>query len=234
MNPALPTTSRGLIPRRLWIAIGLLTLFASASVSLAQATQPAVPVSQVPQLARDPDEIHRAATTLPTEGSAAVAPRSPLMETGRVVLALGAVIGVILGLKFGAAKIFGIRAMGPGTNKGVRVLSRTMMGPKQQLVLLQVGRRLILVADSAGTVSQVCEISDPDEVAELAAQGTGSAAAAARASFNRELERRETQYDDEEDAAAPPLEPAEPAPDSRELAGLTDRIRRLSNQFSPG
>lgn len=92
----------------------------------------------------------------------------------RVGMALAGVVGLILILKYGAGTMLGVKAAGPRANKGVRVLSRTTMGPRQQLVLLQVGRKLVLVADSGGTVSTVTEIVDPDEVAELAGQAIGA------------------------------------------------------------
>lgn len=94
-------------------------------------------------------------------------------EIVRLGMGLAVVLGVILAMRYGAAKWLGLKGAGPMGNKGVRVLSRTLMGPRQQLVLLQVGRRLVLVCDSAGRVSAVTEVTDPDEVAELTAQAMG-------------------------------------------------------------
>lgn len=141
----------------------------AASVGAVPTSQPVAP----PVVA---NEIRRFRTE-PVEGEAAPADGTKLggaaWETLRVILGLGAVLGLIIGMKMGAGKILGIRGAGANANRGVRVLSRTMMGPRQQLVLLQVGRKLVLVSDSSGQVSTVTEVTDPDEVAELAAQALG-------------------------------------------------------------
>ncbi len=56
---------------------------------------------------------------------------------------------------------------GPKANPAIKMLSRSILSPKQQLMLLQVGKRLIVVGDSGGNMNALCEISDPDEVAAL-------------------------------------------------------------------
>ncbi|MFN4242042.1 MAG: FliO/MopB family protein [Tepidisphaerales bacterium] len=100
------------------------------------------------------------------------------VEVLRLLAGLGLVVGLILALKYGASKWLGVRGWSAGENRGIRVLSRTLMGPRQQLVLVQVGRKLVLLSDSAGQVTSVTEVTDPDEVAELAAQAMGRSAEA--------------------------------------------------------
>lgn len=149
-----------------------------ATVEVAEAASVgAVPTSQPVAPPVVANEIRRFRAE-PVEGEAAPAGEGTRLggaawETLRVILGLGAVLGLIIGMKMGAGKILGIRGAGANANRGVRVLSRTMMGPRQQLVLLQVGRKLVLVSDSGGQVSTVTEVTDPDEVAELAAQALG-------------------------------------------------------------
>ena len=42
------------------------------------------------------------------------------------------------------------------------------MSPKQQVLLLQVGRRVVVIGDGGGAgMRPLCEITDPDEVAAL-------------------------------------------------------------------
>ena len=96
------------------------------------------------------------------------APRkaSPSMmpDLGRLVLALGIVIGLILSLR----KLFGRFVQQPGQSPGVvKLISRTAIAPRQQIVLIQIGKRVVALSDSAGAVTRICEITDADEIAGL-------------------------------------------------------------------
>jgi flagellar biogenesis protein FliO len=98
----------------------------------------------------------------------------PPADTGgfgaaRVAMALGAVIALILLMRWVARRFFG--AAGPGrSTRAVQVLSRSPVTPRQQLVVLRVGRRLLVVADGGAQMSTLTEITDPDEVASLIGQ----------------------------------------------------------------
>jgi flagellar biogenesis protein FliO len=151
------------------------------------------------------------------------------VEIGRVIGSLAIVLVVIVGLKYLATHVLGMKAAGPGSNRGVRVLSRTVMAPKQQLVLLQVGRKLVLVADCGGRVSTLTEITDPDEVAELAAQASGQALRVER--FTSALTRRASEFDEYEEQQSGYELTAEPEPG---LAELSDRVRTISRRFAHG
>jgi flagellar biogenesis protein FliO len=165
-------------------------------------------------------------------------------ETLRVILGLGVVLGLIVGMKMGAGKLLGLKGVGTRANRGVRVLSRTVMGHRQQLVLLQVGRKLVLVSDSGGQVSTVTEVTDPDEVAELAAQALGGSedgVVGFGSSLGRQLRRvrtagAEVLEDGEEWVSLPEdrasVSRAESLPAEVDLSGLSERVRLLGRQFS--
>ena len=57
-----------------------------------------------------------------------------------------------------------------GATTAVQLLSRTVLSPKQHVMLLRVGRRLVVIGDSGGQMSALSEITDPDEVAALVGQ----------------------------------------------------------------
>lgn len=171
-------------------------------------------------------------------------------ETLRVVIALGLVLALIVGLKVVAGKVLGIRTGAGGPNRGVRVLSRTVVSPKQQLLLIQAGRRLILVSESAGQLTTLTEFTDPDEVAELSAQALGTAknvgggGGVAGGGFGSLLGKRARDYDDFEDDMIPDSPAAVPArrteedPEDRattsnpELESLADRIKALNRRLA--
>lgn len=68
----------------------------------------------------------------------------------------------------------------------VRVMGRTVVGPRQSLVLLSVGQHVVLVGVSPDRIDRVCEIADADEVASLTAQ---SSAGSSHGRFSSWLDR---------------------------------------------
>jgi len=81
---------------------------------------------------------------------------------------LGA-LAVVAGLIF-AARWFLRRwgASGPAGQAGpMEVLARASVAPRQQLLLVRLGKRLVLIGAGGGTMSTLAEVSDQAEVDEL-------------------------------------------------------------------
>jgi len=139
----------------------------------------------------------------------------------------------------GMGRFFFPSATSRGQSRVVEVLSRSPLAPKQQVMLLRVGRRVIVVGDSGTQMNTLCEISDPDEVAGLVGQlrEEKTAAAAAFSSlfgrFNRRFGSDEERI--EADAASELRDEPEEALASSpqgELDGLRERVRMLAEQFA--
>jgi flagellar protein FliO/FliZ len=159
----------------------------------------------------------------------------------RMLLGLIAVIGVILLLRWGASRM----ALVPGTNRSgaVKVLSRSVVSPRQQVLVLQVGRRLVIVGDSAGQMHPLCEITDPDEVAAMIGGSRREATAVAERNpksftslFTRAAEPFETAGSDVPALAtttAEPMQNIEPVreADNEDVGSLLDKVRVLRQQF---
>ena len=165
-------------------------------------------------------------------------PKAPSMDYQRVVFALVAVIALIFILR-SLGKMFFPSGTSRGQSRVVEVLSRSPLAPKQQVMLLRVGRRVIVVGDSGAQMNTLCEISDPDEVAGLVGQlrEEKTAAAAAFTSLFGRFNRRFTEDEDriESDAASELRDEAEEPPASSpqgELDGLRERVRLLAEQFA--
>lgn len=85
---------------------------------------------------------------------------------------------IVLGLFFGT--IWFYRRAGLQASSGnlpgqvVQILGRTAMGPRQQLMLVQFGSKLVLVSHVQGEIKPLSEITDPAEVKQLAALCTHS------------------------------------------------------------
>jgi flagellar biogenesis protein FliO len=158
-------------------------------------------------------------------------------DTRRVALSLAGVISLILILKMVARKVFPQAGSG-NASSATRVLSRTLIAPKQQVILLQVGKRIVVVGDCGTQLNALTEISDPDEVASLVGQiELDKSSASISRKFGGLFQRASKPFEDEtwnstaavSDMPAPPHEAT-----SGDLVGLSEKIRLLSSQFRRG
>jgi flagellar biogenesis protein FliO len=213
----LGTPSRGRLFCR---TFALLAVLFFVQLTSAQTTQPAS--------VYDGQPLKRAKAQT---GTAAQTPPASDFDWQRLLLAMGIVLGLIFLLKFVVSRMYpGVSAV-KGT-RVVRVLSRSPIAPKQQVLLLQVGRRVVVVADSAGQLATVSEITDPDEVASLIGQIENTEIAAPLKPFSRLFSRAREEYE-----PAPPVSSSEPTPGEpdqeieqaqSEISGLIDRMRALT------
>jgi ArsR family metal-binding transcriptional regulator len=131
-----------------------------------------------------------------------------------------------------------------GRNRGlVRVLARSSIAPRQQIVLVEVGARVLVLGDSAGQLSSLAQITDPDEVAQLlgrieSTQSAPPTRTAFASLFGRETEKfgPESVHRDLPEASETPVEQpdaAEPQVDqaSAELGTLLEKVRMLKRQM---
>jgi flagellar biogenesis protein FliO len=157
----------------------------------------------------------------------------------RVVCALGAVIFIIVLMKKLATRSGWFGPM-PKAGRLVRVISRSPLAPKQHVVLLQVGKRLIVVGDSAGSLTALAQITEPDEVAALVGEAASAKSAApVAAGFAGMFKRANRPFDadvtaDEMPALARAPEPrAEEEPPVEDVGGLLEAVRSMRRQFNP-
>jgi flagellar biogenesis protein FliO len=158
-------------------------------------------------------------------------------DATRVLLALIAVVALILVLMAAAKRIF------PGAapiraNAAVKILARCPVSPKQHLLVIQFGKRLVLVGDTGSNLNPLCEISDPDEAAGILAQARDESMTAAkrfdsffglaRKSFTDTPAQPEEQFDDSHEL---PTEDPSLEATRKELAGLSDKVRDVARQL---
>lgn len=149
----------------------------------------------------------------------------------RMIVALAVILGLIFALRF-VVRRFVPSTVVSGASGAVRVLSRSAIGPRQHVVLLQVGRRVIVVGDSAGTIKPLGEITDPDEVATLVGRFDAEAGTPIRKPFSALFGRAKQSFGE----AAAGNSGHDSVPDSvsetrEELTGLLDRVKSISRQF---
>ena len=135
--------------------------------------------------------------------------------------ALGLVLG-LMGVVFFLLKRW-VPSAKLGHGGAVRVVGRTVLGPKQSAVLLHLGHRIVLVGVSPDRVDRVCEIDGAEEVAAILAQ---SGFALGQSRFSTWLDRETAQF-----AAESRKDPAFDAVSSHEvgasksLSGLLHTLR---------
>ena len=85
-----------------------------------------------------------------------------------------------------------------GSN-ALRVVARTSVTSKHHLALIQLGRRFVLVSVSGDRMSRVCEVTEAQEVAEVAAQ-TGAVLQGRLNEFDNLLAQEAADYLEDHDA----------------------------------
>ena len=232
-----------------------------AAAGVAPAPRPAAPPTTAPHsdvgqrvIRRDPGRTTTgpttaAASTQPASAAAPVASVAPKLELPKVAGALAVVLGLAFVLRAVLRRVFPA-VSSAGATHAIQVLSRTVLAPRQQLMLVRVGRRLVVVGDSGGQMTALSEITDPDEVASLVGQVKDEKLSAAGATFGGLLGRvrgmdvatdvppREA-VNDEPGALNPGVRPngedeeedAEISSTRRELDGLLEKVRLISHQF---
>ena len=135
-----------------------------------------------------------------TASGAARAKPTPGFDPARVVGALVLVVVLILLIRWGARRFFGA-AGATRSSRIVQVLCRSPLTPRQQLVVLRVGRRLLVVADGGGQMNTLSEITDPDEVAALMGQVQDDHTARATRSFGKLFGNVRGKYEETTDEA---------------------------------
>ena len=153
------------------------------------------------------------------------------MDTDRVIIAflivLMGLLAVVLALV--AVVFWAVRRWVPAARAvdgGVlRVVGRASVAPKHHVSLVQLGRRFVMIGVSPDRLSTLCEVSDPEEVAELA---TRLAARTGRGedAFDEQLFREVASY------AEPPEEVVDDIPRNargawRHRRPLTDLLGKL-------
>jgi flagellar biogenesis protein FliO len=153
---------------------------------------------------------------------------------------LGAVVSLIFAFKWGARR-FMAGSVASGHSRAVQVISRTIVSPKQQLMLVKVGRRLVLVANTGAGMNAICEIRDEQEVADLLGQVSAERGDSVSRAFGSLFRKEEGKFSSPaDDLADQPIRPDAPVESQDaaaidgtrdELRGLMEKVRLVSKQF---
>ena len=106
--------------------------------------------------------------------SPAAAPSATGPSVTRIAGSLAVVAGLIVAVGYGYRRLSASTATGGGA--AVTLVSRTVLTPKHQVMVLRVGGRLVVVGDAGHGMQPLCEVTDPAEVKRvLVAAGVADA-----------------------------------------------------------
>jgi len=232
-----PPSPAGLI---LSLYLSILTCFAGVAAAAPPAAAPAHPSSIESQ------PIRRAATNdSPQTTDAPDTDHSGNFELPRVAGALAIVLALIFILRWGGLRIFN-SPTSQKSSRSVQVLSRSVLAPRQHILLVQVGKRVLVVGDSGGQMSSLCQITDANEIAALVGQirdeKLSPATGAFKSIFRRQkpdeptaAEMRDDWTESNVDVPAGEQSEEQDLSETRsELSGLMDKVRLLSKQLKNG
>lgn len=182
---------------------------ASSAPSAAHSGPESSTAMDEPRADREAPRRLRRSTAAATGEDGAAAPwyRTSFGATG-VVLAL-------IGSAYYAARRF-LPALATQESRGVRVLSRAALTPRQSVALVAVGQRVLVVGIGTESVRLLVDVSDPVEASELVARSGARDVKQARA-FEQALEREVVAFERESAAARTDVK------ESRPLRGLEAR-----------
>ncbi|MCH7700887.1 MAG: FliO/MopB family protein [Planctomycetes bacterium] len=101
------------------------------------------------------------------------------------VASLAAVLVLIVGAAVALRRMSGRNPI--RKNSVINVLSRTPVGVKQELALVHVGRRMLLLGICGDRMTPLCDIDDPAEVAHIRGQLARTGQGSSQESFERAL-----------------------------------------------
>ncbi|HTW93179.1 MAG TPA: flagellar biosynthetic protein FliO [Tepidisphaeraceae bacterium] len=210
------------------MAVAWLALAVACAMAMAQNLPASASDEHRPILRSGPDSLDAAATA----GGAKNSSPSAGFDSAWVLICLCGVIGLIFLLRWVSRGIMNPGGRFRSGGQAVKVLGRCFIAPRQQVLLLQVGRRIVVVGDSGGQLSSLAQISEADEVAELIGQIRTQASPLVRgnpfaALFGKAKEPYESAESEESAIAAPSPANSDVAPTSDGIESTRSAIHDL-------
>ncbi|MEM8739355.1 MAG: flagellar biosynthetic protein FliO [Planctomycetota bacterium] len=154
--------------------------------------------------------------------------------TGGWLLSTLAALGVVIALIFAARWVYtklGGQVVARAT-PAVEVLSRTTVAPKNHVLLLRVGQRVLVVGDSSTGLRTLANLDEPEEVASILQSVTTAGDRSVSKSFNSLVARFNGEYEGKTRAQVEGGDHQEARFDQTRdsLSGLAARLRSLGGK----
>ena len=141
-------------------------------------------------------------------------------------------LGLIVGLIFGLRKVF-VRLTGqPLASKAtgaVEVLTRVAVAPRNHVLIVRVGGRILVLGDSSNGLSTLASIDDPEEVASLLMTINAGRSDTIAGDFSQMIRSFDDEIDPRDRLAAEGGDHSEGQVDRarNELSGVLSRLRTM-------
>lgn len=148
-----------------------------------------------------------------------------------VLMALGFVIGLIFLLRAGMRKMLGTSAA-VSSSSVVQVLTRVAVAPRNHVVLLRVGGRILVVSDSPSGMRTLSQIDAPEEVADILTAVSSAKSNSVTAGFGQMLTSLGSSYEPQATAAEAGTDENEFRIDRARdnVSGLLGKLRNLTGK----
>jgi len=168
------------------------------------------------------------ATARNKSAAPAIASGSWVMDT---LTALGLVLAAILAARWAYTRYAGRAFVAARTTPVVEVLARTAVAPRNHVLLLRVGSRILVVSDSSGGMRTLANIDDAEEVAGL----IGAVAVTRDNSITKNFTRLFQNFNGQYDAQRAGVEGGDDGEHTLDrtrdsLSGLLHRVRLLGDK----
>jgi flagellar biosynthetic protein FliO len=137
---------------------------------------------------------------------------------------LAIVLALVLGAAWAVKRYLPARRLVMGSGV-LEVVARLPLSPKQSLVLVKMGQRMVLVGVTPERVNSVCLVDDPEQVAELTGRIASQARDSSAHEFGQSLDEQADTFDSGEDGGGLEMHPS---PAAGGVRGLLEKVRRLS------
>jgi flagellar biogenesis protein FliO len=102
------------------------------------------------------------------------------------------------------------------------VVARLSLSPKQTVVLVKMGKRLVLLGTSGDRITPLSEVTDPEQVAILLGEAASESTSSMTSAFAQSIKRESMAYHSEEED----FDESEEMP--ADVRGLLDKVRRFT------
>ena len=124
-------------------------------------------------------------------------PNAPETHTSNWILNTATALGVVLGVIYLIRTVvvrFGTHAPAVTNASVLEVLTRINVAPRNHILLIRMGRRILAVGDSAAGLRTLANVDDPEEVADLIALAVANKPNSITRGFNQLLNRFNSDY----------------------------------------
>lgn len=114
----------------------------------------------------------------------------------------------------------------------MKVVARTHLSPRQSIAVVRLGRRLLVVGQTADNLTPLGVVEDPEEVSELLGEIESGKATSAVGHFNKVFQKTNDEFAAADEAADGEPEDGEINRVRTELESLTRKVREVTGGTS--